>query len=88
VTIHVPDHAGYYPSALQMALRLVFQPVSGILLSAQIVGRTGVDKRIDVLSVALQSGLIVFDFGKPRALICPRIWFSKRSGERRGQGRR
>lgn len=44
-----------------MALRLVFQPVSGILLSAQILGRTGVDKQIDVFSVALQSGLTVFE---------------------------
>jgi NADPH-dependent 2,4-dienoyl-CoA reductase/sulfur reductase-like enzyme/rhodanese-related sulfurtransferase len=61
VTVHVPDHAGYYPSAQQTTLRLTFQPGNGNLLNAQIVGRTGVDKRIDVLSVALQSGLTVFD---------------------------
>ncbi|KAJ5368975.1 uncharacterized protein N7496_008735 [Penicillium cataractarum] len=61
VTVHVPDRVGYYPSAQQITLRLAFQPVSGILLSAQIIGRTGVDQRIDVLSVALQSGLTVFD---------------------------
>lgn len=61
VTVHVPDHTGYYPSTQQMTLRLAFQPASGRLLSAQILGRRGVDKRIDVLSVALQSGMTVFD---------------------------
>lgn len=61
VTVHVPDYAGYYPSTHQMTLRLAFQPASGRLLSAQILGRKGVDQRIDVLSVALQSGMTVFD---------------------------
>ncbi|KAJ5881226.1 uncharacterized protein N7473_012279 [Penicillium subrubescens] len=61
VTVHVPDHTGYYPSSQQMTLRLAFQPASGRLLSAQILGRRGVDKRLDVLSVALQSGMTVFD---------------------------
>jgi NADPH-dependent 2,4-dienoyl-CoA reductase/sulfur reductase-like enzyme/rhodanese-related sulfurtransferase len=61
VTVHVPDHTGYYPSTQQMTLRLAFQPASGRLLGAQILGRRGVDKRVDVLSVALQSGMTVFD---------------------------
>jgi NADPH-dependent 2,4-dienoyl-CoA reductase/sulfur reductase-like enzyme/rhodanese-related sulfurtransferase len=61
VTVHVPDHAGYYPSSQQMTLRLAFQPASGRLLSAQILGRSGVDRRIDVLSTALQAGMSVFD---------------------------
>jgi rhodanese-related sulfurtransferase len=61
VTVHVPDHTGYYPSSQQMTLRLAFQPASGRLLSAQILGRRGVDKRIDVLSVALQGGMTVLD---------------------------
>jgi NADPH-dependent 2,4-dienoyl-CoA reductase/sulfur reductase-like enzyme/rhodanese-related sulfurtransferase len=61
VTVHVPDHTGYYPTSQQMTLRLVFQQGSGRLLNAQIVGRVGVDRRIDVLSTALQLGISVFD---------------------------
>lgn len=61
VTVHVPDHAGYYPASQQMTLRVAFLPGSGRLLSAQIVGRVGVDRRIDVLSTAIQAGMSVFD---------------------------
>lgn len=61
VTVHVPDYAGYYPSNHQMTMRLAFQPATGRLFGAQILGRKGVDQRIDVLSVALQSGMTAFD---------------------------
>jgi len=44
-----------------MTLKLVFDPTSGKILGSQIVGQGGVDKRIDVLSVALQSNMTVFD---------------------------
>jgi len=61
ITIHPNDHAGYYPGATPMTLKLVFDPTSGKILGSQIVGQGGVDKRIDVLSVALQSNMTVFD---------------------------
>ncbi|KAJ5482537.1 hypothetical protein N7475_001349 [Penicillium sp. IBT 31633x] len=61
VTVHVPDRAGYYPSSQQMTLKLAFQPTGGRLLGAQIIGRSGVDQRIDVLSTALQAGMSIFD---------------------------
>jgi len=61
VTVHVPDHTGYYPTSQQMTLRLAVRPASGRLLSAQIIGRSGIDGRIDVLSTALQAGMSVFD---------------------------
>ncbi|KAL3455567.1 hypothetical protein BJX64DRAFT_297459 [Aspergillus heterothallicus] len=61
VTVHSPDHAGYYPSSSPMTLRVVFKPGSGRLLDAQAVGAKGVDKQIDVLSMALQAGMSVFD---------------------------
>ena len=61
VTVHVPENAGYYPAIHQMTLRLAFQSDSGRILSAQIVGRCGVDRRIDVLSTVLQAGMTVFD---------------------------
>lgn len=60
-TIHVPEHAGYYPAASQMTLRIAFERFTGRLLGAQAAGRFAVDKRIDVLSTALQAGMSVFD---------------------------
>jgi rhodanese-related sulfurtransferase len=60
-TIHVANHAGYYPGASPMALKLLFGPEHGQILGAQIVGREGVDKRIDVIATALRAGMTVFD---------------------------
>lgn len=53
-TIHSGSHAGYYPGAKQMSIQLAFSPEDGRLYSAQIVGFNGVDKRMDVLSFAIQ----------------------------------
>jgi NADPH-dependent 2,4-dienoyl-CoA reductase/sulfur reductase-like enzyme/rhodanese-related sulfurtransferase len=61
VTVHPPDHAGYYPGAHAMTLKVIFEPVSGKLLGAQAVGMAGIDKRIDVLSTAMQAGMTIFD---------------------------
>ena len=54
---HPMSHAGYYPGAEPMALKLLFDPGSGEILGAQGVGREGVDKRIDVLATALFAGV-------------------------------
>ena len=54
---HPMSHAGYYPGAESMALKLLFDPDSGEILGAQGVGREGVDKRIDVLATALFAGV-------------------------------
>lgn len=56
VYIHPTHHAGYYPGAKAMTLKLLFDPGSGRVLVAQAVGGAGVDKRIDVLAVAIQAG--------------------------------
>jgi len=61
VYVHPASHAGYYPGAGQLSLKLLFEPQSGKILGAQCVGAKGVDKRIDVLAVALRAGLTVFD---------------------------
>ncbi|EED21864.1 pyridine nucleotide-disulfide oxidoreductase, putative [Talaromyces stipitatus ATCC 10500] len=61
VTVHTPDHEGYYPASSLLTLRIIFEPYTGRLLGAQAVGKYGVDKRIDVLSTALQAGMSVFD---------------------------
>ena len=55
------DHAGYYPGAADMTLKLLFDPTTGKIYGAQGVGKKGVDKRIDILSTALKGNLTVFD---------------------------
>ncbi|MFV4845005.1 FAD-dependent oxidoreductase [Edwardsiella tarda] len=61
VFVHGPSHAGYYPHATPLSLKLIFDPRNGAILGAQAVGKEGVDKRIDVLSVAQRAGLTVAD---------------------------
>jgi NADPH-dependent 2,4-dienoyl-CoA reductase/sulfur reductase-like enzyme/rhodanese-related sulfurtransferase len=54
---HPFDHATYYPGATRMAAKLIFDPVDGTILGAQIVGVNGVDKRIDVIAAAMAGGV-------------------------------
>lgn len=55
---HPGSHAGYYPGAEEMALKLLVHKPEGQILGAQAVGRSGVDKRIDVIATAMKSGLL------------------------------
>jgi len=59
--LHPKSHAGYYPGAEQLSLKLLFDPNSGEIFGAQAVGGDGVDKRIDVLATAIAGGLTVED---------------------------
>ena len=61
VYLHPVSHAGYYPGASPVSLKLLFEPEDGRILGAQAVGADGVDKRIDVLATAIRAGLTVFD---------------------------
>jgi len=54
---HPNSHAGYYPGAKQMSLKLLIDPTSGEILGAQGVGLEGIDKRIDVIATAMRGGL-------------------------------
>src|SRR5690625_1032519 len=56
---HPASHAGYYPGAEALSIKLLFDPETEEILGAQVVGGGNVDKRIDVLGVALQSGMRV-----------------------------
>ena len=60
-TIHNGSHAGYYPGALQMDIKITFSPTDGKLFGAQIVGFDGVDKRIDQYAMAIKRGATVYD---------------------------
>lgn len=61
VHITANDHAGYYPGASSILLKLIFNPESGYIYGASAVGQKGVDKRIDVLATAIKAGMTVFD---------------------------
>lgn len=54
---HPGSHAGYYPGAETLSLKLLIDPVSGKIYGAQGIGRDGVDKRIDVIATAMRGGL-------------------------------
>jgi len=55
------SHAGYYPGATFMTIKLLFTPDTGKVLGAQITGHDGVDKRIDVFATAIHAGMTVHD---------------------------
>jgi NADPH-dependent 2,4-dienoyl-CoA reductase/sulfur reductase-like enzyme/rhodanese-related sulfurtransferase len=69
--VHANDHAGYFPDAKPIALKVLFDPQDGRLLGAQAVGWGGVDKRIDVLATAIQAGMTVFDLEETELAYAP-----------------
>jgi len=77
VYIHPMHHAGYYPGAEAMSLKLLFDPATGQVLGAQAVGGQGVDKRIDVLAVAIQAGMTVFDLEEMELAYAPQFGSAK-----------
>jgi len=58
---HHNGHAAYYPGTAPLFLKVLFAPEDGKLLGGQVLGWDGVDKRIDVLAVALRAGMTIFD---------------------------
>lgn len=77
VYVHPAHHAGYYPGAEAMTLKVLFDPDSGRVLGAQAVGGKGVDKRIDVLAAAIQAGMTVFDLEEMELAYAPQYGSAK-----------
>ncbi len=71
VYIHPTDHVGYFPGASSMHMKLIFGAQDGRILGAQITGGSGVDKRVDVLAIAIQSGLTVYDLEEAELAYAP-----------------
>lgn len=61
IYVHPNNHAGYYPGAIPITIKLIFEVPSGKILGAQAVGGPGTDKRIDVISTAIKFDGTVFD---------------------------
>ena len=71
VFVHPASHAGYYPGAKRISMKLLFDPNDGRVLGAQAVGADGVDKRIDVLAMAVRFGLTVYDLEEVELTYAP-----------------
>ena len=61
VHVHPSGHAGYYPGTAMMHLKVLFDPDGGRILGAQACGFDGIDKRLDLLAMAVRQGMCVYD---------------------------
>lgn len=61
ITIHGNSHAGYYPGARLMTIQIAFSPETGQLLSGQVIGSEGVDKRLDLLAQVIKNKGTIYD---------------------------
>lgn len=77
VYLHPNDHASYYPGAHEMHLKLIFHRSDGRVLGAQAVGESGVERRIDVISFAIQKGSTVFDLEQAELCYAPQFGMAK-----------
>ena len=68
---HGSSHASYYPGSFPLSIKILFDPKSGKLLGAQIIGKDGVDKRIDIFATALRHDLTVYDLAELELAYAP-----------------
>ena len=77
VYLHPGNHVGYYPGARTIYLKLLFSPDDGRVLGAQAVGTEGVEKRIDVIAMAIQKGSTVYDLEEAELCYAPQYGSAK-----------
>ncbi|MGC8494059.1 MAG: FAD-dependent oxidoreductase [Syntrophobacteraceae bacterium] len=77
VYLHPANHATYYPGAKPMSLKLIFSRIDGRVLGAQAVGQEGVEKRIDVIAMAIQKNGTVFDLEEAELSYAPQFGSAK-----------
>ncbi len=77
VYLHPGHHVGYYPGARPIHLKLLFRPSDGRVLGAQAVGEEGVEKRIDVIAMAIQLGGTVEDLSEAELCYAPQFGAAK-----------
>jgi len=77
IYLHPGDHAGYYPGSSPIALKLIFDKKDGRIISAQAAGKAGVEKRIDVISMAIQQKATVFDLEEAELCYAPQFGSAK-----------
>lgn len=77
VYLHPGHHVGYFPGAHPIDLKLLFSPTDGRILGAQAVGEAGVEKRIDVIAMALQQQGTVYDLEAAELCYAPQFGAAK-----------
>ena len=77
IYLYPNSHAGYYPGAQYLAMKIIFRESDGRLLGAQAVGRDGVDKRIDAFATAIQLGGTVYDLEEIELCYAPQFGSAK-----------
>jgi NADPH-dependent 2,4-dienoyl-CoA reductase/sulfur reductase-like enzyme/rhodanese-related sulfurtransferase len=77
VYLHPGHHVGYYPGAKPIHIKLVFDPKDGRILGAQAVGEEGVERRVDVIAMAMQMGGTVFDLEEAELCYAPQYGAAK-----------
>ena len=77
IYLYPNSHAGYYPGAKYLAMKVIFRKSDGRLLGAQAVGLDGADKRIDALAMAIQMGATVYDLEEAELCYAPQFGSAK-----------
>jgi NADPH-dependent 2,4-dienoyl-CoA reductase/sulfur reductase-like enzyme/rhodanese-related sulfurtransferase len=77
IYLHPGHHAAYYPGSSPISLKLIFDKRDGRIISAQAVGKAGVEKRIDVISMAIQQRGTVFDLEEAELCYAPQFGSAK-----------
>ena len=71
IYLYPNSHAGYYPGAKPIAMKVIFRTSDGRLLGAQALGQDGVDKRIDVFATMIQMGATIYDLEEAELCYAP-----------------
>lgn len=77
IHLHPLNHAGYYPGASQLHMKLVVDAETDAILGAQIVGEVGADKRVDVIATAMRAGLTATDLADLELAYAPQFGSAK-----------
>ena len=77
IYLHPVHHAGYYPGAKTIILKLIFSKSDGRIIGCQAVGKAGVEKRVDVVSMAIQKNGTVFDLEEAELCYAPQFGSAK-----------
>ena len=77
VYLYPQSHGEYYPQAKPIAIKIIFSPEDGRVRGAQAVGEEGVEKRIDVIAMAIQMGASVFDLEEVELCYAPQVGSAK-----------
>ncbi len=77
IYLYPNSHAGYYPGAMPIAMKVIFRKSDGKLLGAQGLGKDGVDKRISVLAAMLQMGATIYDLEQSELCYAPQFGSAK-----------